>query len=256
VNRLKEKIKNRERTYGTHVFMSDPCICDIVGRLGYDFIWIDMEHCYSSYKDVLNHITAAHAAGTAAVVRVPQDDLTATKKVLEMGPDGIIFPMVRTAEEANRLIANTLYPPYGTRGYGPMAANQYGIVSGKEYATEGHLDICRFIQIEHKDAVDNLEEITKNEFIDGYIFGPCDLSASINEIMQTFEPHTNALIERAIKILKSKNKYIGLSTAPNEKNLKYCWDIGIDMLSCGIDYELIRDGAKDVLKLLHKCGQA
>ena len=250
MNQFKERVRRGEKMYGSHVFMSDPCLCDIIGRLGYDFIWIDMEHCYSSYKDVLNHITAAHGAGVAAVVRVPQDDLTATKKVLEMGPDGIIFPMVRTAEEANRLIASTLYPPYGTRGYGPMAANQYGIISGKEFATTGHLDLCRFIQLEHKDAIDNLEEITKNEFIDGYIFGPCDLSASIGQIMQTFEPDTIGLIEKGIEILKTKNKYIGLSTGPDEKVVSYWKEKGVDMISSGIDYELIREGAKSVLQML------
>ena len=67
------------------------------------------------------------STGTPVIVRAPQDDLTATKKIIEMGVDGIIFPMVRTAEEANRVIASTLYPPYGDRGFGPMGAIDYGM---------------------------------------------------------------------------------------------------------------------------------
>jgi len=73
-----------------------------------------MEHTYTSYKEVLCHLNAARSTGTPAIIRVPQNDLTATKKILEMDPDGIIFPMVRTAEEAKALIDMTLYPPRGS----------------------------------------------------------------------------------------------------------------------------------------------
>lgn len=109
-NILKKKIMNKEILYGTHVNLADPCICDIVGRLGYDFIWVDMEHSYLSYKDLLSHIIAAKGTGTPVIVRIPQNDLTATKKILEMGPDGVIFPMVRSKEEIDRLMGYTLYP--------------------------------------------------------------------------------------------------------------------------------------------------
>ena len=92
---LKEKILAGEKIVGTHVQLSDPAICEIVGRLGYDYIWVDLEHTYMSYKDLLCHISAAHSAGTPVIVRVPQNDFTVTKKVMEMGPDGIIFPMIK-----------------------------------------------------------------------------------------------------------------------------------------------------------------
>ena len=85
----------------------------IAGLAGYDFVWIDMEHNYISFESLLALVMAVKAGGTDVIVRAPQDDLTATKKILEMGVDGIIFPMIRTAEEANRLLSYTLYPPHG-----------------------------------------------------------------------------------------------------------------------------------------------
>lgn len=105
---LKEKIIKKEKTIGMYVQLSDISIAKIAGLSGYDFIWVDNEHSYMTSETLLGHIMALRSADTPVIVRVPQDDLTALKHVLEMGVDGIIFPMIRTAEEANRLIASPL----------------------------------------------------------------------------------------------------------------------------------------------------
>ena len=159
MNILREKIKNGEKTCGTLVSLTDPALCEIMGVVGYDYIWIDMEHTYMSYKEVLCHLNAARSAGAASVVRLPQNDLTVTKKILEMGPEGIIFPMMRTPEEVREMIGATLYPPLGTRGFGPMRAIRYGETDCKKYTDEESLELCLFMQIEHIDCVENLEEI-------------------------------------------------------------------------------------------------
>jgi 2-keto-3-deoxy-L-rhamnonate aldolase RhmA len=84
MNELKERIKRGEKLSGAIVSLTDPCLCEIFGNVGFDYIWIDMEHTYTSYKEVLCHLNAARSTGTPAIVRVPHNDLTATKKVLEM----------------------------------------------------------------------------------------------------------------------------------------------------------------------------
>ena len=124
MNLLRERMQNG-MIRGTLVSLSDPALCEIMGNAGYDCVWIDTEHTYMTERDVLCHLNAARAANIASVVRVPQNDLTATKKVLEMGPDGIIFPMVRSKREMDALLEMTLYPPHGTRGFGPLRAIGY-----------------------------------------------------------------------------------------------------------------------------------
>lgn len=243
---LLEKIRNREKITGTHLNLNDIAVAQIAGRAGYDFVWIDMEHSYLSLEHLLGHIAAVQAGGAAAVVRVPQHDLTFTKKVLEMGPDGIVFPMVRSAKEANELIASTLYPPYGCRGFGPMNAVGYGQGSIDDYIGDPH-NICRFIQIEHVDAVEQLDEIMQNEYIDGYIIGPNDLSGSIGELCQVFSPATTALIERAIAKLKAAGKYVGLSTgSESEEVIRHWSEMGVDMLSAASDFGLLYSGFTEV----------
>jgi hypothetical protein len=87
---LKGKIKNKEKTIGMHINLNDVAISRIAGLAAYDFIWIDLEHSYLTLENLMSHILAIQATGTAVIVRVPQDDLTYTKKVIEMGVDGII----------------------------------------------------------------------------------------------------------------------------------------------------------------------
>ncbi len=249
---LKEKIKAGQKLCGTHVQLNDPEICAVYGQLGYDFIWLDMEHSCLSYKDALNSMNAARLNGTPVIVRVPQDDLTATKKIMEMGPDGIIFPMVNNAEEANRLIGYTLYPPYGSRGFGPMRAVQYGGENAAEYVKEGHIaKTCRFIQIESKTAIENLEEIVKNPYIDGYIFGPCDLSGTLGDMLNILSGETHTWLEKAIGILKAHGKYIGVSCGDTSPEAISHWHkMGIDMISAGCDYAYLYQNAMKTLETL------
>ena len=239
---LKQKIKRYKKTGGMLVNLNDVVSSRIAGLAGYDFIWIDMEHSPISMENLQHHIIAVKAGGTDVIVRVPQNDLTATKKVLEMGVDGIIFPMVRNAAEADELIASTLYPPYGNRGFGPQQATQFGFDDAAQYVSETRENLCRFVQIEHVDAVNDLENMVQNEYIDGFIFGPNDLSGSIGEPLNVYGEKTIALIEKSMNILKKSGKYSGLATGDTSDScIKFWQNMGIDMLVAGADFEFLRE---------------
>lgn len=252
---LKEKIQNHQKTIGTHVNLNDIAVGRIAGLAGYDFVWVDMEHSYLSYESLMNLIVAVKAGGSNVIVRAPQDDLTATKKILEMGPDGIIFPMIRTAEEADRLISYTLYPPHGVRGFGPMNAVGFGYQNVAAYTASHHQTMCRFIQIEHIDAVRNLDEIIRNEYIDGYIVGANDLSGSIGKLGDVFSQEVTDLIREIVTKLKAAGKYVGLSTGDfSESTLQHWHDMGFDMISAGADFDFLREGFRknrETLQRIH-----
>jgi 2-dehydro-3-deoxyglucarate aldolase/4-hydroxy-2-oxoheptanedioate aldolase len=250
---LKEKIKNKEKLIGMYVQLSDISIARIAGLAGYDFVWVDTEHSYMSYETLLGHILAIKGTGTPVIVRVPQDDLTATKKVLEMGVDGIIFPMVKNAEEADRVISSTLYPVDGNRGFGPMNAVDYGMKDVKKYINSNRDELCRFIQIEHKDTVECLDEIVKNQYIDGYIFGPNDLSGSYGMLGDVFCDHITEVIRKTVDKLHEKGKYVGIASGGySEEIIKHWNSFGVEMLSAGADFDFVRDGAINNRKNLEK----
>ena len=250
---LKDKILRGEKMVGTHIYVTDVASSKMAGLAGYDYIWLDWEHSYMNFETLQNHIIAIQGTGTPVVVRVPQNDLTATKKILDMGPDGIVFPMVHSAAEANKLIDMTLYPPYGSRGFCPMNAIDFGFKDVLEYVEANHDTMCRFIQLEHADAIDDLDEIMENPFIDGYIFGPNDLSGSINDFMNVYGDNTTGLIIETTERLHAAGKYAGLSTGSvDEQVLRHWYAAGIDMISAGSDLDFIRIMLKSNLETLDK----
>ena len=250
MNKLREKIENKEKILGTLVSLTDPCLCEIMGNLGYDCVWIETEHTSMSAKEVLCHLNGARSAGIPAVVRLPQNELTETKRVLEMGPDGIIFPMVKSAKELKALIESTLYPPHGTRGFGPLRAIGYGSLDAKEYVTKQSFDLCRFVQIEHIDMIEELEEIVKIPYIDGFIFGPNDLSGSLGEFLNVFGETTLSKIKQAIEILRKHGKYIGLAGGMSQSDIREWSKLDIDMIFAGADWCFVYSAGKETLNNL------
>lgn len=248
---LKEKVRACRPICGTHTAFNHPVIGTIFGSIGFDFVWIDTEHTAMSGDDLMNMISAVQSEGTPAIVRVPVNDLTHTKWTLEMGPDGIIFPTVNTAEEAKRAMNMCMYPPKGTRGFGPLRAVGYGQRNMDEYIAASNRELTRFIQIESRTAVENLPEIVKNPDVDGYIFGPCDLSGSIGELNQVFGENNLKWIKQAIHILKDNGKCIGVSTGSTDPEVISFWhELGVNMISSGVDYAYLRDGAASNLKTI------
>ena len=241
---LKERVKNKEKLIGMYVQLTDISIARIAGLAGYDFVWVDTEHSYMSLETLLGHIMALKTTGTPVIVRVPQDDLTATKKIMEMGVDGIIFPMVRSVEEASRVIASTLYPPYGDRGFGPMGAVDYGMKNVKEYIKNSPDELCRFVQVEHMDTIECLDEIMVNPYIDGYVFGPNDLCGSLNMLGEPFDEKITKIIKETVDKLHAADKYVAIASGGyGEEVIQHWHDLGADMLSAGADFDFIRDGA-------------
>lgn len=251
MNLFRDLISQDRKLSGALVSLTDPCLCEIMGRVGFDAVWIDMEHTYMSYKDVLCHLQSAASVGIASAVRLPQNDLTATKKILEMSPDAIIFPMVRSYEEAKELIDSALYPPIGTRGFGPMRAIGYGATDAREYVERESLETCRFVQIEHVGCIEELEKIASIPYLDGCIFGPNDLSGSLGDFMNVFGEKTVSQIKNAIAVLRKHGKLIGLAGGMDEESIKRWSALDIDILFAGADWNFVYAGAKDTLERLN-----
>lgn len=115
-----------------------------------------------------------------------------------------------------------------------------------DYVANHHKTMCRFIQIEHIEAVKNLDEIIKkdyNNYIDGYIVGANDLSGSMGRLGDVFSSEVTAVIKEIITKLKSAGKYVGISTGDfSEPTLKHWHDMGFDMISAGADFDFLREG--------------
>jgi 2-keto-3-deoxy-L-rhamnonate aldolase RhmA len=247
LNRIKSKLKAGEPVIGTCVNLGDSSITELLGSIGYDFIWIDMEHTGNDKMDIQHHIIAAKAAGAASFVRIPWNDPVLAKPILDMGPDGIIFPFIRSVEEARQAIKSCIYPPKGLRGFNPIRAVRYGIDNVSEYINDVQNRIFKMIQIEHIDAVNCMEEIIKIEGIDALIVGPMDLSGSLGKLGKIRDKEVLKVMDRIGEIAIKSNIPLGLAIGYSPIDIKEWIDRGIKFISVNGDTGFLTDAGKENL---------
>ncbi len=249
---VKEKLQSGKVLYGTHVFAGMPMLTEAMSECGFDLIWIDMEHTSIRAEQLVNNLIAARAGGTVAWVRIPWNDPVMAKPVLDMGAEGIIFPYVRTAEEARLAVASCSYPPEGIRGYGPQRALKYGGITQMEYVKNTYRECLRVVQIEHIDAVKNLREIASVPGIDAFVVGPNDLSGSVGLIGEVKHPRLFELYDEIGRVMRECGKPFGVATGCDKEFLEYWRSIGATVFFAGGDIGFIHDGAVRTRDLLHE----
>ncbi len=249
MSKLREKLEQHQVTLGTHICMNESVLTEILGWIGFDYLWIDTEHTTIGLDKLEQHLIAARAAGVSAIVRVPWNDPVRLKPVLEMGPDGIIIPMVNSHEEAQQAMRACLYPPKGTRGYGPKFASRFGMTPMREYLDHVTQDTMRFIQIEHIDAVNDLDRIVQVPDIDGFIIGPCDLAASMGHLQEVECPEMDKVFRRIVQTVHNAGKPVGVSYGLCSDELIARWlDRGVDMISLGCESDFVISGARKLFQ--------
>lgn len=249
LNHIREKLKKGKLVIGTHVQL-DSCIAsELFAEIGYDFIWIDWEHTALDRQQVQAHIMAVKGRPTAAFVRVPWNVHYIVKPVLDMGADGIIFPMIRTAEEASQAVASCRYPPEGSRGYGPIRANRLGLDDNLQYIEKNSSSsIWKIMQIEHKEGVDNLKEILSVKGVDAIVVGVNDLAGSLGRLGRTGDLQVQEYLDKIAAIAGASPVPLGLSTGYSGNVLAEWIKRGLQWLSMGSDFSFMAQGAATTLR--------
>jgi 2-dehydro-3-deoxyglucarate aldolase len=175
---LKSKIQSKALTFGSWITIGHPAVAEIMAKAGFDWLVIDLEHSVISIDVAGDLIRTIDLCGVAPLVRLTSNDQNQIKRVMDAGAHGIVVPMVNSPADAKRAVAATRYAPRGTRGVGLARAQGYG-VSFPEYLKWQEDNPVVIVQIEHKDAIAQLEEILTVPGVDGFIIGPYDLSCSM-----------------------------------------------------------------------------
>lgn len=248
MNKLREKLNSGKTAIGTHVCFRDPSASELMGHAGFDYLWIDTEHTPISLECLENHLVAAKAAGVSAIVRVPEVSQVKAKPVLEMGPDGIVFPQVNTYELAVEAVQACMYPPKGNRGWGPRRAMQFGMdVTLDQYLAKADEDILKILQFENIGAYQDLDRILALEDLDVLMLGPCDLAASMGHIGDWFHPEVEKIVDDMFERAHKAGKKTGVSYGLCSKEIMQRYrDRGVDMISIGCEPDFIVKGCKEL----------
>jgi 2-dehydro-3-deoxyglucarate aldolase/4-hydroxy-2-oxoheptanedioate aldolase len=246
---MKPTDKSKEALLGTIFSLGSSDVAEIISLAGFDWVLIDMEHSTLSLDAVQSALQAA-GEKIIKIVRVPGNDEIWIKRVLDTGCDGILVPMVKSAGEAELAVASARYPVTGNRSVGVTRAHGYGS-DFAGYVERANREIIVMIQVEHIEAVNNIDSILAVKGIDAVFIGPYDLSSSMGLMGQTDHPDVKA----AIEIVKNKCRKAGLPWgifgASPEAVAGHKQD-GCRYLLCGIDSAVLMNSYSEMVKKLKK----
>jgi 4-hydroxy-2-oxoheptanedioate aldolase len=225
--------------------LCDPKFVEILGfEGGFDAIWLDQEHAGLSIGQVEHATRAARGVGLDTFVRMAATDYAGVMRQLEAGAGGIMAAQVRSAREAENVVRWSKFHPQGLRGYnGSGIDGRYGSLPTKEYVAQANAETFIAIQIEHVDALAEVEQIAAIPNVDVLFVGPADLGQSMGILGEWNHPKLWQAIERVAKAARASR--IHWAILPFDADIAHrCVDLGCRMLSLGMDVWLLQRGIR------------
>ena len=208
---MKRKLMAGEPAFGVSVMIPSPHVVDIVGRMGFDWVLIDCEHGSISVESVELMAMAAEASGVTAIARPSVNSFEAIGQVMDRGVMGVQVPHVKTEEDARRAVVAVKYHPVGERSLAAgVRSSSYGQgMSMSEYAEWSNRETLVCVQIEDREAVENIEEIVGVEGVDVFFVGPSDLSQSMGYPGRSDHPAVRDAMEHVFGVIAAAGKVSG-----------------------------------------------
>ena len=245
-NAVRERLDNGQAALGLIVSMPSPETTQILAQAGFDWLFLDMEHGPIDIASVRHMIAATGGTRAAPIVRVPTNEHWLVKPVLDAGAMGVIFPMIKSAEEARKAAAAVRYPPTGIRGSGPFyAAPHWGLSTG-EYLDAADRELLCVTLIEHKDAIEDIDNIVQVAGVDACFIAPFDLALSYGFRDGPAHPEVQAAIARAEAAILASGKILGGLALTNDQ-AKDMIGRGYRLVLTGFDTLLLQRASSDIL---------
>ncbi|MBI3837311.1 MAG: hypothetical protein HY288_05185 [Planctomycetia bacterium] len=235
---FREKMATGKTLLGTCITFFDPTITEALARV-LDFVWIDTEHNAMSLERVQGHIMATKGSETTPLVRVPANDPVLIKPVLDIGAAGVIVPLVKTADDVRLAVSACKYPPEGIRGFGPRRPSGYGVRGGPDFLQSANSTIITIVQIEQKEALNNLAEILAVPGLTSIVVGPNDLAGSLGYPGQPRHPEVLRAIDTVIVKAREAKVPIGIAVGDDPDVLVGWADKGVNWMAMAADYALL-----------------
>ena len=246
-------MRRGEPSIGSWMSMAHPSIAEILAMAGYDWIVIETEHTAIDVSEVLRLIIAIEQRGSVPLVRLAWNDPIQAKAVLDSGAAGVLVPMVNTKADAELAVSMTKYPPLGSRGVGLARAQGYGL-NFDAYVTNANADTLLLVQIEHREAVENIEQILSVTGIDGVFIGPYDLSLSLGIPGNLNHPDILAAKQKVLSATLAHGLIAGMHFVQPQTAASDCQKAiseGYRFIALGTDILFLGDSARYLHSKVH-----
>lgn len=248
-DQFRQKIKDGKLVKGVFITMPEASVSEMAGYAGYDYVWIDAEHGAMDRQEIYHHVMAAQGAGCAAFVRVREAVPSIMKAILDMGPDGIIFPFCNNAEIARKAVASCSYPDdayHGMRGQGPVRAIRYGLDDEAAYLKEAYSRVIKIAQIETYEGYKNLDEILAVDGIDSLFIGMADMSRSLAGIPGS--PKPDSVFSDICTRTRLAGRTLGCAIGASGEDAQRVVEKGVQWVVFGQDSRILAEGLRKNLE--------
>ncbi|KAF2151237.1 HpcH/HpaI aldolase/citrate lyase family protein [Myriangium duriaei CBS 260.36] len=240
-NRLQKALRSGSPTFGAWQMFPSTNVSRALARSGPDWICVDTEHGNIDDGQMHECVAAVAACGVSPVVRVAANESWMVKRALDAGAHGVVVPLLKTAEDARQIVSSAKFPPQGTRGFGsPFPMEKFytadkGSVKMTDYLQQANDSIVTVVQIETKEALENVDEIAAVPGVDVLLIGPFDLGNNIGyPIIESMHDELHAAISRIHESAKKAGKHTGIYCTSGEQAKEYA-SKGYHMISTFTD---------------------
>lgn len=244
MNRLHRLIEQNagKPLLGAALYFYDPIFLEIAGHMGFQVIWIEMEHAAITFAEAADLCRMARGTGMLTMIRIPDTRRESVLKAAECGPDILDIPMADTPEQIAELRSYARFAPEGARGfYSVSRALDYGIVDSVPARQQSlNTELALLAQIETVAALSRVEELCAVPGVDIFI-GPSDLAASLGVPGETAHPRMLEAIAEIVGCARRHGKKVVTACAPAD--FLHWTRLGIDLLFCTNDIAALKAGA-------------
>ncbi len=249
VNLFKQALHNKKPQIGLWMGLASAYTAEICALAGFDWLVIDGEHAPNDLRSIQAQLqTLAAYPGSHPVCRVPVGETALIKQYLDLGAQNILVPMVDTPEQAAQLVQAMRYPQNdgqgGVRGMAGARASRWGHYP--DYFQRANQEVCLLVQVESRQALQNLDAIAATPGVDGVFIGPADLSASMGHVGNAAHPEVQAAIEGAIARILQAGKAPGI-LAPDRQLAAHYLELGALFVAVGLDTQILMRHTTDLV---------
>ena len=246
-NRFKSAITNGRLQIGLWQSLGSATTAELCAHTGFDWLLIDGEHGPNDLRSIRDQLQVVNPSPSQAVVRIPGVDVVWVKQVMDAGAQTVLVPLVNTPEDAALMARAMRYPPEGIRGNGTgvARASRYGMDG--DYLHTANAQACLLVQVETRQALENLDAICATDGVDGVFIGPSDLATSLGHHGDPLHPEVQAAIEDAITRIAASGKAPGILMA-NEERVRRYMELGALFIAVGSDVGLLTGAAQGLAR--------
>ncbi|RPH83306.1 MAG: aldolase [Planctomycetaceae bacterium] len=245
-SRIKAKLSQGQPTLITCCHFVDPAVFEMVSLLGFDGIWLDLEHHSTSDQTAATLMRAARVGTADMVVRPAKGEFMRIGRLLEAGAQAIMYPRCESAEEAAELVRWSKFAPQGERGVdGAGPDNPYCALPMVEYLQAANAHTLLITQLESPAALDAADAIAQVPGVDVLMIGPGDLSVIAGIPYQFDHPLITDAYRRVADAARRGGKAWGTTSGSPEHTQKLL-DLGATFICHGADVIMVKLGMEAI----------